>query len=483
MHVWTRPTTGWQPLPRALWLPAWCTSSRRPRQRRLDRRRSAGCAAWLARRTAAGRRRLRRRRGHARRCATAVGDARPAAAVPRRAGAGRTGAAHAAVAPGPHRRPAAAADAGRRPSSRWPREFARRLAARAGADWDDDAGAAAGAGRPGARCAGTSCAASCARASGRRARQRSASGWRSCPALVALIRRLGRARARRARRRRLPPQPPTPAPRRAAARQCRDAPARRAGRDHAASASPAASNACWPARPRCCAPGAAQAVARAPGRGAAAHLRQRGRAASTGGPTPRRRRAQRPAPPRPRRWSAGRSSLCLDTSGSMRGAPENIAKAVVLAGPAHRPRERPRLPADRLRRARRADRARARTRGAAGLQPLLDLMGQGFDGGTDVQAPIERAVERVHEARWAGADLLIVSDGEFGCMPATLARLDEARDASACACRACWSATARRWACWRSADDIHWVRDWRRHGRRARSARCTSASRRCTAGA
>ena len=31
---------------------------------------------------------------------------------------------------------------------------------------------------------------------------------------------------------------------------------------------------------------------------------------------------------------------------------------------------------------------------------------------------IERAIERVHEARWASADLLLVSDGEFGCVPA-----------------------------------------------------------------
>ena len=44
---------------------------------------------------------------------------------------------------------------------------------------------------------------------------------------------------------------------------------------------------------------------------------------------------------------------------------------------------------------------------AAGLAALLDLMGQSFDGGTDVQGPVERAIERVHQARWASADLLI----------------------------------------------------------------------------
>ena len=91
-------------------------------------------------------------------------------------------------------------------------------------------------------------------------------------------------------------------------------------------------------------------------------------------------------------------------------------------------------------------------------------MGQGFDGGTDLQAPLERAIARVQQAGWQAADLLIVSDGEFGCVRATLDALDDARaPRSGCACRACWSATARPWACSRSATHIHWVRDWRRH--------------------
>ena len=63
--------------------------------------------------------------------------------------------------------------------------------------------------------------------------------------------------------------------------------------------------------------------------------------------------------------------LCLDTSGSMRGAPEHIAKAVAIAALRVAHEARPRLPADRLRRPGRTARARPRPRargpaGAAG---------------------------------------------------------------------------------------------------------------------
>jgi uncharacterized protein with von Willebrand factor type A (vWA) domain len=88
--------------------------------------------------------------------------------------------------------------------------------------------------------------------------------------------------------------------------------------------------------------------------------------------------------------------VCLDTSGSMRGAPENVAKACVLqalrsahAGPAPLP------PAGLWRRRRGAG---ARTgHGRQGLDHLLACMGQSFDGGTDVQTPLERAMARVQQ--------------------------------------------------------------------------------------
>ncbi len=161
--------------------------------------------------------------------------------------------------------------------------------------------------------------------------------------------------------------------------------------------------------------------------------------------------------------------LCLDTSGSMRGAPENIARAVVIA-------------ALRLANAsRRACRLLAfggpgelveheLGAGAAGLQATLALMGQAFDGGTDVQAPIERAVERLHEAGWAGADLLIVSDGEFGCVRATVEALDRARAELGVFVQGVLVGDRETLGMLEVCDAIHWVRDWRRHADAAEAA-------------
>jgi uncharacterized protein with von Willebrand factor type A (vWA) domain len=171
---------------------------------------------------------------------------------------------------------------------------------------------------------------------------------------------------------------------------------------------------------------------------------------------------QDPAPPVPEALERGPIIVCIDTSGSMRGAPETLAKAVVLQAlrTAHQERRGCRLIAfggpDEL--------IERDLSGRGGLAALLDLMGQSFDGGTDVQGPIERAIARVHEARWASADLLIVSDGEFGCTPATLAQLDDARDRLGLRVQGVLVGDRETMGLMEVADDIFWVRDWRRHG-------------------
>lgn len=154
--------------------------------------------------------------------------------------------------------------------------------------------------------------------------------------------------------------------------------------------------------------------------------------------------------------------VCLDTSGSMRGAPENIAKATVIAAlrAAHEARRGCKLIAfggpDELI-------ERDLGRGEAGLTALLELMGQAFDGGTDIQTPIERAIACVHDARWASADLLIVSDGEFGCVPATLHRLQKARAELGLRVQGVLVGDRETMGLLEVCDEIHWVRDWRRY--------------------
>ena len=167
------------------------------------------------------------------------------------------------------------------------------------------------------------------------------------------------------------------------------------------------------------------------------------------------------AAPAPEGRERGPIVLCLDTSGSMRGAPEQVAKAAAIAAlrVAHAERRSCKLiafggPGELLERD---------LHGPGGLQALLELMGQGFDGGTDVQTPIETAIDRVHQAAWSSADLLIVSDGEFGCVPQTLARLDEARRDLGLFVQGLLVGDRETLGMLDVCDAIHWVRDWRRH--------------------
>ena len=154
--------------------------------------------------------------------------------------------------------------------------------------------------------------------------------------------------------------------------------------------------------------------------------------------------------------------VCLDTSGSMRGAPEAVARAGVLQA---------------LRSALAVGRAcRLLAFGGAGevvehelaptpagLDALLDAMGLAFDGGTDVQTPLERAVAQVHERGWELADVLILSDGEFGLTPATLASLRAAKARLGLRVHGVLIGDRETLGLLETCDHLHWVRDWRRH--------------------
>lgn len=174
----------------------------------------------------------------------------------------------------------------------------------------------------------------------------------------------------------------------------------------------------------------------------------------------------RPAPPAHRHMPthAGRGPLivCLDTSGSMRGAPESVAKACVLQAlrSAHAGQRPCRLLAFG---GPQEVQERDLTLDAAGLDHLLDLMGQSFDGGTDVQTPIERAIERVQTAGWQEADLLIVSDGEFGVTPDTLQQLRDAKQQLGLRAHGILIGDRETIGLLEVCDHLYWVREWRRY--------------------
>lgn len=118
--------------------------------------------------------------------------------------------------------------------------------------------------------------------------------------------------------------------------------------------------------------------------------------------------------------------VCLDTSGSMQGSPETVAKAVTL--------EAVRIATAENREcflyafsgpAQVAEFDLSVKRG--GVQALLEFLGCSFHGGTDVAEPIARALKRVETAKWSRADAIIVSDGEFPVPSATSAAVASAR--------------------------------------------------------
>ena len=119
--------------------------------------------------------------------------------------------------------------------------------------------------------------------------------------------------------------------------------------------------------------------------------------------------------------------VCLDTSGSMQGAPEHVAKALVLAvaraahdeGRACRvilfsgPGDVESLEVDL---------------GPTGLPSLLRLLAMSFSGGTDVDLPLRIALDTLETRGWDRADLLLVSDGAFDLPPGLVEQAAHARE-------------------------------------------------------
>ena len=161
-----------------------------------------------------------------------------------------------------------------------------------------------------------------------------------------------------------------------------------------------------------------------------------------------------------RRMEAGPMLLCVDTSGSMQGGAEAVAKAVVLQ-------------------AMRTAQAQKRachlfafggpeeiveielSLDLQGLERLSEFMAQGFHGGTDICGPIERAIERLGMQGWQLADLLIASDGEFGATRASAAALAKAKAEQGLRVQGVLVSDRQTMGMKELADNIFWVREWR----------------------
>ncbi len=117
-------------------------------------------------------------------------------------------------------------------------------------------------------------------------------------------------------------------------------------------------------------------------------------------------------PGKKERLERGPIIVCLDTSGSMHGTPEMVAKALTL---------------EAMRVAHKEKRAcylyafsgpqqvieHQLELTAQGLTEFMAFLIQSFHGGTDIQAPLEKAVAKLATEEWKRADIMIVTDGEF----------------------------------------------------------------------
>lgn len=127
--------------------------------------------------------------------------------------------------------------------------------------------------------------------------------------------------------------------------------------------------------------------------------------------------------PRPER---GPILAIIDTSGSMHGLPEQVAKAVVLeaARTAHAEKRRCFLyaysgPGQVL--------EQELDLSPEGLARLLSFLGFSFGGGNDEAGVLEKVLARLRENDWRKADVMFVSDGEWRAPDSLVHAVDQAR--------------------------------------------------------
>lgn len=131
-----------------------------------------------------------------------------------------------------------------------------------------------------------------------------------------------------------------------------------------------------------------------------------------------------------RRLERGPIIVCLDTSGSMQGVPETVAKAITLEAMrlAHAENRQCLLFAFG---GRGSVKEHALELTPAGIEGLCEFLAMSFSGGTDVEGPLLKACERIESDSWSRADVILVSDGQFTVPEGAMEVLKKAKDTRA----------------------------------------------------
>lgn len=164
----------------------------------------------------------------------------------------------------------------------------------------------------------------------------------------------------------------------------------------------------------------------------------------------------------PRRKPADRGPIlvCLDVSGSMDGAPGQIAQALVLhLAMTAMADERPchvfsfSGPGDVTEHDLSFD-------GEKGLEGLLTFLHLVFSGGTCLDEPLRRALAMHDETRWKNADVLLVTDGMFGPTQELIGRLERAKESSALRLHGVVIGRGVLGPCTQICTHVHRLADW-----------------------
>ncbi|TVQ91569.1 MAG: VWA domain-containing protein [Deltaproteobacteria bacterium] len=128
------------------------------------------------------------------------------------------------------------------------------------------------------------------------------------------------------------------------------------------------------------------------------------------------------------RTSRGPVIACIDASASMKGEPEWVAKALLLAVARRVLRQGREL--HLLLFGGRGQRfERHLRRGRAAVDGLLDALALTFDGGTDFDGPLLRALELVATESFRHADVLVLTDGQAAALPTVVESVRREREA------------------------------------------------------
>jgi uncharacterized protein with von Willebrand factor type A (vWA) domain len=131
----------------------------------------------------------------------------------------------------------------------------------------------------------------------------------------------------------------------------------------------------------------------------------------------------------PTEQQRGPAIACVDTSGSMQGAPEAVAKALLLAV------VRQLVPQGRVVQlllfGGPGEVAPVEIRrGQRSLERLLDFLSMGFHAGTDYDTPLLRTLGLLETEAYARADVLVVTDGLCRASAGVTKRAAQAKQAA-----------------------------------------------------